>query len=111
MTTSDRIMTTCDCLAALLVAKNKNYGDSAFESPILCPNLSAEDALWTRLSDKVKRLRNLREGNSDLVGESIDDTLRDLAGYAILIMTMRTTEEMMEANDRLVHGVKDNSLN
>jgi len=69
-----------------LIDKNSNYGNSAFKPPILCPELTSDQALRCRLSDKIARLQNLLSGNTDLVGESLQDTFFDLAGYSILIL-------------------------
>lgn len=71
-------------LVGTLLAKNKDYGCSAWESPLLCPEMTARQALLCRMSDKVKRLQNLLSGNDPQVDESIEDTLRDLAGYCLL---------------------------
>ncbi len=71
-------------LILLLLAKNQDYGTSAWESPVLCQQMTARDALLVRMSDKIKRLQHLLQGNAPRVSESIDDTLRDLAGYCLL---------------------------
>lgn len=71
-------------LREILLAKNKNYGNSAFCPPILLPHLKPEEALLVRMSDKVARLTSLASGEKDRVGESLSDTLYDLAGYCVL---------------------------
>jgi hypothetical protein len=38
------------------------------------------------MDDKMSRLATLTKGHTDSVGESIEDTLADLAGYAILTL-------------------------
>lgn len=83
------IAAVSDEVRDLLLAKNKDYKASAFDVPILAPNLSAEDAICCRMSDKVARLARLRSGASATVAESIDDTIRDLAGYSILWLVVR----------------------
>lgn len=77
----------CEQLAETLLAKHRNYGGSAFQSPYLQPLLDPETAMKVRLSDKIARLQNLESGDQDIVGESRLDTLLDIAGYAILIRT------------------------
>jgi len=67
-----------------LLRKNHDYGASAWKSPILAPGLNPREAIQCRMSDKVERLSKLLSGEQSLVAESIDDTMRDLAGYAIL---------------------------
>lgn len=63
--------------------KNKAYGDSFSETFHKLGLISAV----TRISDKYNRLCNLAT-NSDIdnLGESIDDTLRDLAAYSIMTL-------------------------
>lgn len=67
-----------------LLKKNTDYGGSAWETPILAPNMTAKEAIQCRISDKIKRLQKLLSGNTAQVSESVEDTMKDLAGYAIL---------------------------
>ena len=83
--TADRIRDVCGELLETLLAKNSNYGDTAGEPPILAPWLDPEVAIRVRMSDKVSRLRTLLTKETDKVGESLRDTLMDLAGYSILL--------------------------
>lgn len=73
-------------IVTLLLRKNVDYGDTAGRSPILAPDLSAGEAILVRMSDKISRLANLLQAdkNTAQVAESVEDTMRDLAGYAIL---------------------------
>ena len=80
----DNISAVVENLREMLIAKNQNYGNSAFQSPVLLPDLPAEKAIFVRMSDKVARLAQLTSGEKDRVGESIEDTLLDLSGYCIL---------------------------
>jgi hypothetical protein len=68
-----------------LVRKNKNYGNSALTPPMLAPDVPPNSAILVRMSDKLKRIRELEKGNPDLVGESLADTYIDFGGYAILL--------------------------
>lgn len=91
MITPEKIQKQCDLLADLLKRKNADYGDSFSEAPYLLPNLSTNASAYIRLSDKFKRLRTLlnRESKpSQYLGvfESIEDTLRDVAGYCVLLL-------------------------
>ena len=68
-------------LATKQVAKNSDYGDSAFEDIYLMGNtITAKQACIARMSDKIKRLQstNLK------VDESFFDTLDDLIGYIVV---------------------------
>lgn len=72
-------------LTAMLLKKNSDYGSSAWNPPALNPSLSPGDAILVRMSDKVARISNLnRPGVSPQVQESIEDTIKDLAGYCLL---------------------------
>ncbi len=78
------ITSECETLKKTLLNKNANYGNSALESPFFTDFVSPEIAIMVRMSDKVARLKRLFSGEVDKVGESIQDTLLDLAGYCIL---------------------------
>lgn len=97
-TAADReteIRRECGELAETLAAKNQDYGNSAEQAPLFARGLSAETALLIRLGDKVRRLdallakETLTGAGPAIANESIDDTLLDLAGYAILIRMAR----------------------
>lgn len=72
-----------DDLCELYKMKNKAYGNSfgkTFES------LGIISAV-TRISDKYNRLCNLATNpNVDNMGESIEDTLKDMASYCIMTL-------------------------
>lgn len=71
---------------SILIKKSSNYGEITCETQLFCPNQNIEDGLYMRLSDKVRRLNSLRSGVQDEVGESINDTLKDMIGYCVLIL-------------------------
>lgn len=69
----------------LLLRKNADYGSAVWKEPILCPNLSAEQAILVRMSDKVERIRNILKTSQVLVStERLEDTISDLGAYALL---------------------------
>ncbi len=71
----------CDKLHSVYIAKNHDYGDSFGETFKTLGIISAV----TRIADKTNRLQNLcTKGNK--VNESIEDTLMDLANYAIMTL-------------------------
>ena len=94
-------------IVALLLRKNADYGDTAGRSPVLAPDLSAGEAILVRMSDKIARLSNLLQKKDGAVcfkaevAESVEDTMRDLAGYAILWLVANNTE--------IDNAAKDNS--
>jgi len=89
MITPEKIQKQCDLLADLLKKKNADYGDSFSERPYLLPNVTTNTSAYIRLSDKFKRLRTLlnsEEQDRRVLDESLEDTLRDVAGYCLLLL-------------------------
>ena len=88
MITPEKIQKQCDLLADLLKRKNADYGDSFSEAPYLLPKLSTNASAYIRLSDKFHRLRTLLAltESSRKTDESLEDTLRDIAGYCLLLL-------------------------
>jgi len=102
MITPEKIQKQCDLLADLLKRKNADYGDSFSEAPYLLPKLSTASSAYVRLSDKFHRLRtllNLEKQNRQTV-ETIEDTLRDVAGYCVLLLANVAAEEGAEEGAR-----------
>ena len=75
----------CSDLTALYERKNHDYGDSfgkGFkEYGMTMPCI--------RLEDKLNRLKSLLKSDAQVKDESIDDTLMDLANYAIMTLIER----------------------
>lgn len=81
MTQTEHFRNIAGELTALYERKNLAYGNSFGETFQKLGIISAV----TRISDKYNRLCNLAtHPDIDNLGESIDDTLRDLASYAIM---------------------------
>lgn len=83
MTETEKFKTITEELTALYNKKNAAYGNAFSQT---YKNLGLVSAV-TRISDKFYRLVNLsknREINN--LGESIDDTLRDMACYCIMTL-------------------------
>lgn len=81
MTQTEHFRKVADELGNLYEAKNKAYGNSFGETFQKLGIISA----ITRISDKYNRLCNLATNpDIDNLGESLDDTLRDLASYCIM---------------------------
>lgn len=68
----------------MYIAKNHDYGNSFEKVRSEYPN-----AIAIRLSDKLNRLKKLLEADAQVVGENIDDTLIDLANYAVMELVER----------------------
>lgn len=92
-----RIRELCDKLKETLVSKHSNYGNSATTKPPFA-NCSVVDSLFVRYGDKFNRLKALRSGEQDKVGESIKDTVLDIAGYSILILLAMEDESTNKEN-------------
>ena len=73
----------------LFCKKHRNYGTTNIN---VGTNLETDadiklslTGLWFRLNDKISRLKNLVVlGEPDTVGESVEDTLKDLSVYGII---------------------------
>jgi hypothetical protein len=79
-------------LCDLYEKKNKAYGNSFGDTYKKLGIISAV----TRISDKYNRLCNLTTNpNIDNLGESIEDTLKDLAAYAIMtLVELQNTQKL-----------------
>jgi hypothetical protein len=68
-------------IADMLIKKNADYGDE---------NLTKHGmtGIIVRLSDKLARLENL-QGKKGHIDETTEDTLKDIAGYAINALRLR----------------------
>lgn len=72
--------------------KNADYGNS-FEEQFKEYGLSSA---IIRLDDKMRRLKQLLKNKAQVKDESIEDTLIDLAGYAILTLMELNKDEVYE---------------
>lgn len=63
----------------LLISKNKKYGNSALEPLGVFSKLNPEQALFVRIDDKLKRIKN---GSLD---KDDEDVINDLIGYLVLL--------------------------
>lgn len=79
----------CESLSNIYEKKNSDYGDSFSKLRIEYGNT----AILIRLEDKLGRLKRLMQGSKQQVkDESIDDSLKDLANYAIMELVERRIE-------------------
>lgn len=79
---AEEIRQACDSVRDLLIRKNHDYGDSFAQQ---YAKYGLQSAL-IRMDDKMRRLETLADGAEAQVAESIEDTLADLAGYALLAL-------------------------
>lgn len=81
MTRAEKFRTICEQIAELYELKDAAYGNSFGETYAKLGIVSAA----TRISDKCNRLCRLAVNpNIDDFGETLEDTLKDLAAYAVM---------------------------
>ena len=80
--TQGEIESMCDNLKAMLLEKNRKYGDSALNPCRVFSRANAVEQILVRIDDKLNRIRN-RQNDED------EDVVMDLAGYLILLMIAR----------------------
>lgn len=78
MNTQIEIENTCNEIKQLLLEKNRKYGDSALNPVRIFAESDATEQLKVRIDDKLNRLKNLQE-------DETEDTITDLIGYLILL--------------------------
>lgn len=89
----------CMNLHQTYVAKNTDYGDSFAKTRSEFP-----EAILIRLSDKFERIKSLyRKSERQVKDESIEDTLLDLANYAIMEVVERRAMKRADNNDEPQH--------
>lgn len=100
MTKVERHGKLCDDIKCLYIRKNHDYGDSFARARKVIPHYTLG-----RLYDKFSRYMNLtlNEEKQMVKEETINDTLMDLANYAIMELTERLgeIEEQEESNHDL----------
>lgn len=82
MNKHEKHMEICEQLNRIYRDKNHDYGDSFGETYKKLGIISAV----TRITDKVNRLQSLCTKENKVKDESIIDTLKDLANYAIMTL-------------------------
>lgn len=76
-TTESKIIAYCDHVKAMLIAKNKKYGDSALNPIRVFSKADTKEQIRVRIDDKLNRIIN-RKNDED------EDVILDLIGYLIL---------------------------
>jgi hypothetical protein len=71
---------TMDSLAELLLSKHRDYGPKNISQSPGGPL----NGLRVRMWDKLARINNLTETNSNPKHESLEDSFKDMANYAII---------------------------
>lgn len=80
------INNTVDELSKLLISKHRDYGPKNIS---LAPG-GAINGLRVRMHDKLARINNLVDTNANPEHESLEDSFKDMANYAIIgLLVMR----------------------
>lgn len=74
-----------DKIGDLLVAKNKSYGDAALNPIRVFSRADRLEQLSVRIDDKLSRIQRGTEFEDE-------DTVRDLAGYLVMLLIARESE-------------------
>jgi hypothetical protein len=74
------INTTVDELSKLLISKHRDYGPKNISQ---APG-GAINGLRVRMHDKLARINNLVDSGADPEHESLEDSFKDMANYAII---------------------------
>ncbi len=89
----EQFETVCREMVDLTHRKNNNYAnvENAFANfeqieQLTAKKISREEGIFVRLSDKMSRIGNLLTGTPDQVGEALEDTVKDLAVYAVILL-------------------------
>lgn len=82
----------CDYIHNLYISKNNDYGNSVSDTF----NKFGIDAYLVRMYDKINRVYSLTRNNAErkVEDEKIEDTLLDLANYAMIaVVELRNKKE------------------
>jgi hypothetical protein len=89
MTKTETFKAITEQMASVYAAKNRDYGNSFAELRKRYP-----ESILIRLFDKLNRLETLiRSGSAMVKDESIEDTLLDLANYAVMEIVERRIDQ------------------
>ena len=80
---NDKVKRITDDITAMLIVKNRAYGNSALDPVRIFSMASPIAQLEVRIDDKLSRIARSPERGKDHMGE---DVVRDLIGYLILLL-------------------------
>jgi Na+-translocating ferredoxin:NAD+ oxidoreductase RnfA subunit len=82
-----------DAVVDLVLKKNHDYGDAWQRYGIFTPLI--------RINDKILRLKTLASVYALVVDEGIEDTLKDIIGYALLALLYIQENSSLSYEDKL----------
>lgn len=83
------IAAVCDEIKALLLEKNRKYGDSALSPVRIFSKSDPLEQIRVRLDDKLSRLRN-QQADED------EDVISDLIGYLVLYQVAKMQQSRID---------------
>ena len=94
MKTEEKITIACDQIKALLIEKNRKYGDSAMSPMRIFSKAYSQEQIKVRIDDKLNRIMNQQ-------ADDIEDSVTDLIGYLILLKISKQngTINLQQASD------------
>lgn len=92
--TQRKIESVCDSIKALLLDKNKKYGDSAISPIRVFSKASATEQIFVRIDDKLSRISR----GAGLL-ETDEDVINDLIGYLVLLKVALIKDEQWKGED------------
>ena len=78
MDSAELIRQECDDLCAMLIEKNRRYGDSALHPIRLFSQADAVEQIRVRIDDKLSRIASGQDDDQE-------DVVQDLLGYLVLL--------------------------
>ena len=76
-------------VAELVEKKNKDYGNS-FDKTLA---EYGDTAYFLRVEDKLSRLKSLSKKEALVADESVEDTLKDIIGYTLLMINNKRNKQ------------------
>jgi hypothetical protein len=77
-TSAELIIEVCDEIKAMLLEKNRKYGDSALKPTRIFSKADAIEQIKVRIDDKLTRMKNQQDDEDE-------DVVSDLIGYLVLL--------------------------
>lgn len=74
----EQVKNLANCIADMLIEKNKSYGNSALEPVRIFSKADSIEQICVRIDDKLSRIKN----GCNFANE---DTINDLIGYLFLL--------------------------
>lgn len=97
----DMIKEIANEVAELVEKKNKDYGNS-FDRTL---EVYGDVAYFLRIDDKLSRLRRLTKNKALVTDESIEDTLKDIIGYTLLMINNKRNNKAEKCDNIAIDDI------